>query len=232
MKGLTVILAIFVFMIACNNDTVVEPNKNSVGGVIIPLSVGNKWIYRSNYFDFGVLDSNDGDYIDRVFSNITLIKTLYDTVEVTAYENGWYTIKNFLGFDSNYRFKNDNNGFYFINVDSVDARPTLLFKYPILKDEEYAINPNCVVNVATTRYNHIVNGKNLNSLMYKIAWHKKNQYLISIADYSVNSTFNSYLYITPNYGFIAGGGLGKYFLDLDTHHVYLLRQGLLEFTLK
>ncbi|HRP03197.1 MAG TPA: hypothetical protein PLE30_11170 [Candidatus Kapabacteria bacterium] len=232
MKGLTVILAIFVFMIACNNDKVVEPNKNSVGGVIIPLSVGNKWIYQSNYFDLGVLDSNDSDYIDRVFSNITLVKTLYDTVEVTAYENGWYTIKNFLGFDSNYRFKNGNNGFYFINVDSVDARPTLLFKYPILKDEEYAINPNCVVNVATKRYNDVINGKNLSSLMYQITWHKKNQYLISVLDYSANSTFNSCLYITPNYGLVVGGRYIGHFLDLDTHHVYLLRQSLLEFTLK
>jgi hypothetical protein len=126
MKYILILVIILIFVSSCS-DSSTNPISNRK---IIPLEVGNQWIYKV-------------DGYDSLGTNI--ISSRFDTTKVTDLDNGWYSISKLSKFSTNTKFQNRNNGLYVFNQGFGGEFIGLFFQFPTIKDNEYNINASSII---------------------------------------------------------------------------------------
>lgn len=115
------------FLFSSCTDTSTNPDSNKQ---IIPLEIGNQWIYRVDIYDS---------------LGVGIIETRYDTTKVTEVNDGWYSILNLSKFSPTAKFQNRKDGFYVFNQVVWDTFIGLFFQFPTKKDNLYNVIASTMV---------------------------------------------------------------------------------------
>ncbi|MHB1050646.1 MAG: hypothetical protein ACYC09_11235 [Bacteroidota bacterium] len=203
MKNVFIILIGALYFYGCDdNPVIIDSNKDT--DILMPLAIGNTWIYARDFLD----------------SNGVVKETNYDTTTITRdtliNNVKWYAYGNSGSYASN-----ASDGLYI--YDTIRNTPICLFQYPA------SINDSTLIDASNKQYCKlistsdpvIISGKKYRAYTYK--WYHQEP----IDDYRL---WVDYFIIVPNIGFVSSENI---VIDRITGNKYFWQKtNLLSFNIK
>jgi hypothetical protein len=199
-----IIFLLFIAVVGCENKLILGPEPPDS---IMPLTVGNQWVYQYTAFDIVPPDT-----------------MFYDTVTfdvITALDNNFYTVEYSGVVDTfpNYSyFRSINGGLEQLDVNTQPFDTVLVFRFPVTLNQNYFLSTS-VVTVEATDTMISVSGGSFPSVYYHI---------IQMDTSGTVVLYDGKIFYSLNVGQVKAE---KYYYNFDGSFEYAIIEELLDYNI-